>query len=332
MAEYDLKLVVDADTGEAQRKLDELTGAPKGAGPVPAPSAEAEAAAARVRNVRGGGAGGAGGGREARDFGRTAGDVAGKAIGKAVAGFLAHEVAGVVFSGMKTVGGDNRTVNRAEAAVGGAMKYATMGAMLGGPWGAVIGGVAGAGVGYYQEQKRQEQAAEARAAAIRSADYARSRDLPMQASDQAFGRALDMAGGSERRLAMLRARRAAIAEGEGSWSVKNISETLEGLDPESDRGKAVLANLEAQKQRVASLDMQMLQEGFSNAPGRLGAGDVTDVFARRGISVGSQVDVAQVNDRISADVRDCKALLEKIANMGTDNLHTIGEMQRTVFE
>lgn len=337
---YDLKLVVDADTSEAQRKLDALGGgssAPGGGTDAPALSTTptAEEAAARVRRAReglGGGYSGGGASRQPQEFGRAAGDVAGKMIGKAVAGFMAHEVAGAIFQTLKTPGGDNRTVNKAEAAVGGAMKYATMGAMLGGPWGAVIGGIAGAGMGYYQEQTRQKKAVEARDAAERVSDYSRTRDTAIGAADSAFGKSLDMAGGWRQRQEMIRARRDEIESGSGSWSIRNLKETLRGLDPESDRGKVVAANLEMQKSRVAQLDRQLLDEGLAVAPGRLEPGDVTDSLAKRGIQVGAQVDVAQVNEKIMGEVQSCRSLLEKIANMTNDGSFSIRTMQAAVYD
>ena len=131
---------------------------------------------------------------------------------------------------------------------------------------------------------------------------------------------------------MIRARRNEIESGSGTWSIKNLKETLKGLDPESDRGKVVAANLEMQKNRVAQLDRQLVDEGLAVAPGRLEPGSVTDSLAKRGIQVGAQVDVAQVNEKIMGEVQSCRSLLEKIANMGTDNLHNIGAMQRAVYD
>ena len=249
-----------------------------------------------------------------------------------MAGFLAHEVARTVFDNIKTPGGDNRTANKAESAVGGALRYGTMGAMLGGPLGAIVGGVVGGGIGYLQEQTRQQKSVEARDQAERVADYSRTRDTAIGASDSAFARSLDMSGGWRQRLDMMRARRDEIASGDGTWSIKNLKEQLKGLDPESGRGKVVAANLETQKNRVASLDQQILQEGLAVAPSRLEPGDVGDSWSKRGIGIGATVDVSQVNEKIMGEVQSCRALLEKIANMGTDNLHSIGAMQRAVFD
>ena len=128
MADYEVKLRVDADAEDAKRDLDDI-----------------EAKGQRVKRSLSGGGGGGGKGPRAtgREMGDELGKVAGRAIGKAVAGFIAHQVSGLVFEGMRTHGGDNTNVNRAESTVGGALQGGTMGAMVGGPWGAAIGAVLG---------------------------------------------------------------------------------------------------------------------------------------------------------------------------------------------
>ena len=261
--DYDLRLVVDADTSAAEKKLDALGASGKSQSLTP--SAEAQDAAERVRQARGMGGRQSGGAKiaGAGEFGREAGNVAGKAIGKAVAGFMATQVATLVFSAMKTPGGDNRNVNMAEAGVGGALRYGTMGAMLGGPVGAAIGAIGGAVAGLAAEARRQQQAVQARDQAIRVNDYSRGRDQAVQASDRAFGQLLDMAGGWKQRVEMLRARRDELVSGAGQWSLKNLEKLVAEANPESDVGKVRLANLEMQKQRVAALDQQIIQEGIT---------------------------------------------------------------------
>lgn len=335
---YDLKLVVDADTTEAQRKLDALGGGSSGGGAspsgssVPSPSPAAQEAAARVRRFRLDSDYKPNLSNNPDDFGKKAGELAGKAIGKAVAGFIAHEVSATIFNGLKTTGGDNRTVNQAEAGVGGALKWGTMGAMLGGPLGAAIGGVGGAVMGVYQERQRQQKAVEARDNEMRNSLYRRTVDTAMGASDSAFGRSLEHAGGWRQRQEMIRARRDEIENGSGSWSIKNLEKAMKNLDPESDKGRRVAANIEMQRGRVAALDQQLLDEGLAVAPGRLEAGNVTDSLAKRGIQVGAQVDVAQVNEKIMGEVQSCRALLEKIANMTNGDTISIRDMQRAVYE
>ena len=376
---YDLKLVVDADTTEAKRKLDELSAAhsspevqeavqrvreqaapspersqpaPRPQPPAPTPSGEgrapslpqpapntppvhtpaAQEAADRVRKWR----------LDPNykpkldnnpdDFGKKAGDVAGKAIGKAVAGFLAHEVSTTIFNGLKTPGGDNSKVEQAEAGVSGALKYGTMGAMLGGPLGAIIGGIGGAFMGVYQERQRQDKAVEARDNEMRLSRYRTNVNTAMSASDSAFSRALDMAGGSRQRAEMIRARRDEIESGKGSWSIKSLEKSLKTLNPESDTAKGVAANIEMQRSRLAALDQQLLEEGLASAPGRLDPGSVADSWAKRGVQVGAQVDVAQVNEKIMGEVQNCRSLLEKIANMTNDGSIHIRYMQKAVFE
>ena len=142
-----------------------------------------------------------------------------------------------------------------------------------------------------------------------------------------------MAGGWRQRVAMLRARRDEIENGEGPWSVRNLERRLKKYkDPESIESKSTLANLEIQKNRVAAIDEQLVQEGLPWQPGRLENGAVSDSWARRGIGIGATVDVAQVNDRIMSEVQDCRRLLEKIADMGADKVYTIDTLQRVVYE
>lgn len=322
---YDLKLVVDADTSEAQRKLDALGGSSGGGAgaagtSVPAPSPAAQEAADRVHKI----------GLEMSrspalsnnpdDFGKKAGDVAGKAIGKAVAGFLAHEVATTFFNGLKTAGGDSRDANLAQAGVGGAIQYGTAGATLGGPVGGAAGALAGALMGMLQESLRQDAAVEARDNSMYWGDYRRNVNSAMRAGDSAFDRSLELAGGSRQRQDMIRERREEIERGSGSWSIKNLRQQLKNLDPESDEGKAVLANLNMQRDRVAQLDRQLLEEGLPDAPNRLDPGSVADSWAKRGIQIGAQVDVAQVNEKIMGEVQSCRRVLERIANMTNDSV------------
>ena len=394
MAEYDLKLVVDADTTEAQRKLDELAAAhnapegreaaeraqravpqpfeerqpaprpeapqpaptpaqpaqrqqptppaptPAQPAPLPQPTPPAPTAQPAPRpqptppaptparppqppspNNR----------NNPDDFGRRAGDVAGRAIGKAVAGFMAHEVAGTIFTALKTTGGDNRNVNQAEAGVGGALRYGTMGAMLGGPLGAVIGGIGGAIMGVFQERQRQEKVREAQNNAI---DYQRretARGVVVGASDSAFAKSLDLAGGWRQRIEMLRARRNELEHGEGWGSIDNLTKALKNADPESDYGKELAQVLQMQRGRWASLARQEIDEGLSVAPGRMEAGSAADSWAKRGVQIGAQVDVAQVNEKIMGEVQSCRALLEKIANMQPGE-NTVRDMLRAVYD
>jgi len=334
---YDLKLVVDADTSEAQRKLDALGGgASGGASPsgssIPSPSPAAQEAAERVRRFRLDPNSKPNLSNNPDDFGKKAGEVAGRAIGKAVAGFVAHEVSSTIFNGLKTPGGDNRTVNRAEATVGGALKYGTIGAMIGGPLGAIIGSLAGAGMGYFQEDQRQKKAVEARDNAMRRANEQLNVSTAMSASDSAFGKSLDLAGGWRQRQEMIRARRDEIESGSGSWSIANLEKKLKALDPESDDGKTVASQIEMQRNRVAALDQQLLDEGLAVAPSRMDPASVADSWAKRGVQVGAQVDVAQVNEKIMGEVQSCRTLLEKIANMANDGDINIRNMQKAVYD
>lgn len=317
---YDLKLVVDADTSEAQRKLEALGGGTSGGGAapsgtsIPSPSPAAQEAAERVRRFS----------LDQNDkprpsspdeFGKKAGDVAGKAIGKAIAGFLAHEVSTTFFNGLRASGGDGRDIKMAQSGVGGAIQYGTAGATVGGPVGGAVGALAGALMGMLQESLRQDAAAESRDNSLYWDDYRRNVKSAVSAGDSAFDRSLELTGSSRQRQEMIRARREEIERGSSMWSIKNLKEQLKRLDPESDDGKAVISNINMQRDRVAALDRQLLEEGLSAAPSMLDPGSVADSWAKRGVQIGAQVDVAQVNEKIMGEVQNCRTLLEKIANM-----------------
>lgn len=324
-SEYDLKLVVDADTSAAEQKLDGLGGSVHAATP------EAREAAERVRAARSGGTNNAAQNGGAKDFGRQAGEVAGRTIGAAVAGYLSHQVADVVFSRMKTPGADNRTVNKAESSFKGAAGGAAMGFAAAGPLGAVIGGLAGAVTGLAAEQTRQRNVRQERDLGIRMSDYSRGRDGAVQASDKAFADALQMSGSRRRRVEMLQDRRREIAAGDGRWAIPALEKMLKTLDPESARGKIVAGNLEMQRARVAALDQQIIQDGLPWRSGRIDAAAVTDSYGKRGLEIGSQVNVAAVNDKIMTDVQAIRGLLEQIAAMGTDEVHSLESITKAVY-
>lgn len=272
--------------------------------------------------------------KEADDFGRAAGETAGKAIGRAVAGFVGRQVVGTAFAALKTPGGDNRALNIAEQGINSGIMGGMAGYELGKGKGAAIGSMLMASVGIATEVIRQMHAVTARDNAMRFQDQNRNRGVVNNASDSAFGKQLDMAGGFRQREELLRARRQELMYGEGAWSVRNLTRKVKYYDPESDAGKNALAQLNMQKDRVAAINSQLVELGFERAaaPGRLDPSGVADTWSARGIQVGAQVDVAQVNEKIMDEVAECRALLQKIAEMGTDRPSTITDVQRAVFE
>ena len=245
---------------------------------------------------------------------------------------MAHEVATTIFNSLKTPGGDNRNVNQAEAGVGSALRYGTMGAMLGGPIGAVIGGIGGAIMGVFQERQRQQKVAEARDNAMEYQKRDMARSVVYGASDSAFARSLELSGGWRQRREMIRARRDEIEHGAGWGSIDNLKKNIKNTDAESDKGKELAQVLQMQMGRWASLARQEIDEGLAVAPGRLDAGSAADSWAKRGVFVGAQVDVAQVNERIMGEVQSCRVLLEKIASMGTGAETTIGNVLKAVYD
>lgn len=326
MASADFRLVVDADTTSAKRELDAI----RESAEKTRKAREEATGEGRPSGDPGKPSDGPGARRADDEFGRRAGDVAGKAIGKAVAGFLAHEAVGAVMQSMRTVGGDNTSVDRAESALAGAAKYGTMGAMLGGPAGAVIGAALGAGAGLWQQRNKERQDREAAALATRQADYRRTVTGGIGMSDAAFRAELSMEGNYKRRIDMMGERARNLQSGPGEWSVANLQKTLAGLTPGTARYDAVAQNIETQKERIAQLQQQMFAEALPWKPRGVDAGEVTDAFAKRGIEIGAQADVGGLNDKVIDELRAIRQEIHAASVRGADTLYTPGAQLRDI--
>lgn len=347
MADYKTVLVVGADTTEAEQKLDELEreadkvdgGEPAAPAPPPPPPRPAPppaappppppnappaspppSPAAKPANPA----------RDGDDFGRAAA----RQIGRAVAGFALHQGAAIAFAAARTPGANNVGVDRAEAAIGGALQYGTVGAMLGGPLGAAIGGLAGAVSGLVRhEQELAKTIAESRQGRVDSA-YRQEVASSVRASDAAFAELLSGRTYGER-ARMLEARREELRTGPGQWSIANLEASLRRReaagDTQSHAYRTETANLEMQRQREAALTDQIIATRMEDAaPWQLRAADFSDSFSRRGLTVGGDVATAALNEQV-AIAREQVQLLRRIADMGTTSIHTTTEVEAATF-
>ncbi len=326
MAQVDFKLVVGADTSEARAELDAIERRAQAVKDAKAESEQRPGTPSATPVP----AAGKPGAKPAQDFGRNAGEVAGRAIGKAVAGFLVHDVASQMFSSMRTVGGDNRAIDRAEGAVGGAVKYGTMGAMIGGPLGAAIGGIAGAISGLAGQLNREKTEKQTADLATRVADHNRTIQGGVAMADRAFGEELSLEGNWRRRVGMMAERAGDIQGGDGSWSIRNLEKALKNLTPGTAQYDQVAKNLEMQKNRAASLQQQMFEEALPWRPRMMEAGEVADSFSKRGLEVGAQADVASVTDRMLDELRAIRQDLHAVASRGADEVHTPESLLRRI--
>lgn len=339
MADYEVKLKVDAESGKAKRELDEIVargkrvkstlgiddGARTPRPPTPQPPEPHESRAparpqppatppptpdkpgrSRRGNRR----------RDGHEMGDEFSKVAGKAIGKAIAGFVAHEVSGLVFEGFRTYGGDNTNVDRAQAAAGGALQYGTMGAMVGGPWGAAIGALVGGVtslVGQLQKEKQQRAAVDQN---IRMSYWQAAEGATSGIGKSALGALLDRAwAGNGGRAAILR-RQAKDMFGNYK-DARSKFEEASGWDPNSEAFKVRQADFQGAQQAYFGALQDYANERIANAGSAkpYEARELGDSFSARGMYVGPQVDVAGVNDTLGDRMQEQVNLLRQLVDI-----------------
>lgn len=301
MADYEVKLRVDADAEDAKKDLDEI---------------EAKGRSVK-RSLEGGGGGG---GKGPRQHGREMGDefskVAGRAIGKAVAGFIAHQAASLAFEGMRTYGGDNTNVDRAQSAAGGALQYGTMGAMVGGPIGAAIGalvgGVAGL-VGQLQKEERQRAAVDQ---GIRSSNWEAANGAAAGIGKNALGALLDRAWtGNGGRREILRGQ---VLDTLGAYrTARRRLEEASGWDQEYEGFKTRQSDFQRAQQQYYGAVQDYANERIASI-GEVrpySAAEFGDAFSARGMYIGPQVDAAGVNDTLGDRMQEQVNLLRQLVEI-----------------
>lgn len=318
MADYEVKLRVDADGKQAEKELDEI-----------------ESRGQRVkRSLEGGGGGGGKGPRQqGREMGDESSKVAGRAIGKAVAGFIAHQVSGLVFEGMRTPGGDNTNVDRAEATVGGALQYGTMGAMVGGPWGAAIGALVGGVsslVGQMQKERNRRAAVDQN---IRISNWQSAEGATAGIGKSALGALLDRAwagnGGREKIL------RGQVKDTLGGYlDARRRFEEASGWDPNSEAFKVRQSEFQGAQQAYFGAIQEYANEKIAGAGSArpYEAGEFKDAFSARGMFVGPQVDVAGVNDALGDRMQEQVNLLRQLVDISNQGAGYQNERFRELID
>ena len=318
MADYEVKLRVDADAAEAKKDLDEI-----------------EAKGQRIKRTLG--AGGGGGGKGPRAQGREMGDefskVAGRALGKAIAGFVAHQVSGIVFEGWRTYGGDNTNVDRAQATAGGAMQYGTMGAMVGGPLGAAIGALVGGVtslVGQMQKERNQKAAVDQ---GIRMSNWEAANATTAGIGKSAMAALVDRAWtGNGGRAEVLRGQ---VTDTLGQYQTARarLSEAS-GWDQNSEAFKARLADFQRTQQQyfVALQDWAGEKLGGISSAKPYEAGEFGDAFSARGMFIGPQVDAAEVNDKLGDRMQEQVNLLRQLVDISNQGAGYQNERLRELVD
>lgn len=317
MADSDVKFTVVADTGEAKRDLSDL-----------------EKAAERVQSAanRGGGGGGGGGGGnpprptgEGEEFGKAAG----KQIGKALAGFMAREASSIVFSELRRRGIGGSNLDIAQGAIGGALAFGTTGAMLGGPLGALVGaglGAAAGGFKSWQDVQKDEAAKEmARNQQLQGLDIenaARERSLAAMKYMTAQGRLFDSAPNREARVEMIGKEADALGEMLSKVTMRIRKMIESGTDPNNSGLLAARMERSDIATRLQQLETMKFNAGLMDPIAMASAAEFSDAFSKRGLYVGGQVDVGNVNERIAATNEAQLDVLRQIAE-SMRNISTI---------
>lgn len=318
MADYEVKLRVDSEADQAKQDLDEI-----------------EARGQRIKRTLGGGGGG-GGGKGPRALGREMGDefsrVAGRAIGKAIAGFVAHRASGLVFEGMRTHGGDNTNVDRAESVVGGALQYGTIGAMFG-PWGAAIGALAGAVAGLVGQLQKESNRRAAVDQNLRMSNWQSAEVATGGIGKSALGALLDRAwAGNGGRAQILRDQ---VVTSLGNYkTAQRRLEEASGWDPESEAFKVRLTDHQLAQQAYFGALQDYANEkvaGVGSAKPYEGS-EFGDAFSSRGIYIGPQVDVASVNDSLGDRMTEQVNLLRQLVDISNQGAGYQNERFRELID
>lgn len=145
MADVNVRMRVTADTSDADKKLEGVSGKTE---KIKAASEKAQQAAATATGAGGNGSGGSGvppvdTKAAAREMADEFGKRAGRAIGSVVVSFMMNQGVSTAFSLMRRPGEDNRRLDQAESTITGAITMAGTGATIGGPLGATVGALLG---------------------------------------------------------------------------------------------------------------------------------------------------------------------------------------------
>lgn len=252
---------------------------------------------------------------KARGIGRTIADEMSRrssgAIGKMVAGFVAHEGVSMMFAAARNPLGGNQGLEIAEGAVNGAIGGATSGAMVGGPVGAVVGGLLGTLSAVASKVIEQSHELERIADELSRSDRRARRSVGDSASDSAFGKLLSNMS-HEGRISEMQDRYARMVD----LKVKMDDQlTRKGVDPTSSEYRELTERRNELAGRISALERSISDERMNIPLGRmLDTASLTDSYAKKGLMVGAQVNIADVNTKILDKLREGVDSIKKISD------------------
>lgn len=217
MAESNVTIHVNAETGKAEQAVDRLS---DGLDKAKQKAAERTKEAANAATGGGGGGGGTGTPpvdtkQAARDMADEFGKRAGAAMGKLLVSFMVNQGVGTAFSLMRRPGEDSRRIDQVESTVQSAITWGGTGATIAGPAGAAVGALLGGLNAFILKEKeiqdalaksRVDYSRERREAGVSSAmrqeerayDWILSRMTPEGQGESLRNREKELSGGGRR--------------------------------------------------------------------------------------------------------------------------------------
>lgn len=260
------------------------------------------------------------------------GKSAGVAIGKYFIAQFGIAAANLAIEYSRKAGGGNTAQDYAQAGLNGAVQGAgtagALGFMLGGPLGAgvgvAIGSVLGGAIGLagMNARKRMEVEQQYRSRLWSKADS--EYDLEESLRSQAFEGIIGTMGTAGQAKAM-RNRAAEIRRGFGNTSVAQLSIRLAEMERNGKSDTDVYSRLKTiydsqlraandLERRAAGVEQTTLMGSVVGGYGQ--AANFADDMARRGISVGAQVDTFNVQNNMLTELREIRNTLRSVAGQG----------------
>lgn len=222
-------------------------------------------------------------------------------------------------SGASTGAGIGATIGGLLGAIGGPAGIA-LGSLIGGGVGSLTGRVVGGLWGGKQEEEIARLNQMARWSGNNIDDNTRRQERYFGIADKASNWALEeimsRQGGRTGRISVLQDKLAQVRSGGGDWSIKNIIARLANMsqaDKEGYEGQKWQRRLEQQQSKADDLALRIEQLKDTPRYNPLEAGFGADEYARKGLYVGAQINVQDVNREILAELKRQTELYQKFA-------------------
>lgn len=222
-------------------------------------------------------------------------------------------------SGSMTGAGIGATIGGLLGALGGPAGIA-VGAAIGGGVGSLTGRIAGGLWGGKREEEIARLSQRARWSS-QNIDRNTSRQeryfrIAENASNWGLEEMMSRQGGRTGRISVLQDRLAQVRSGGGDWSIKNIVARLANMsqaEKEGYEGQKWQRRLEQQQSKADDLALRIEKLKMTPRYNPLEAGFGADEYARKGLYVGAQIDVQDVNREILAELKRQTELYRKFA-------------------